>query len=176
MSAPPQLIVPALWMVRPSRKRVPVPMMASWPPAGVGTLPEPVIVESADQLMAPVAVVARSPAPVTKPALTVMFWTVRLPPTESVPPLTESVPLPSETVPLMAVEAPPGTERVAPEGTLKAPAIVPLLKMTVPDWMSTAPAAGLLNDWLICVVPVVPCLRNVPLLLMVCGAVQPQWL
>src|ERR1043165_5304006 len=176
MSAPPQLIVPALWRVRPSMKRVPVPVMLSWPPAGMVTLPEPVNVESADQLMAPVAVVERSPAPVKKPPLTVMAWMLRLPPTLSVPPLTESVPLPRKAVLLMAVEAPPGTESVAPEATLIAPEIVPLLKTTVPDWMSTEPAAGLLKDWKIWVVPLVPCLRNVPLLLMVCGAVQPQWL
>src|ERR1051325_10735489 len=155
MSAPPQLIVPALWMGGAPRKRVPVPWMWSCPPAGMVTLPLPRNVESPDQLIAPVAVVARSPEPVTVPPLKVMACTVRLPPTESVP---------------------PGTERVAPEATLTAPAMVPLLKTTVPDWMSTTPAAGLLNDWLICVVPVVPCLRNVPLLLMACGALQPQWL
>src|ERR1051325_4501393 len=169
MSAPPQLIVPALWMARPSRKRVPVPVTLSCPPAGMVTLPLPRNVESPDQLIAPVAVVARSPEPVTVPPLKVMACTVRLPP-------TESVPLPRDVELLMAVAAPPGTERVAPEATLTAPAMVPLLKTTVPDWMSTTPAAGLLNDWLICVVPVVPCLRNVPLLLMACGALQPQWL
>src|ERR1043166_6662700 len=146
MSAPPQLIVPALWMVRPSMKRVPLPVMLGGPPAGVVTLPEPRKVESADQSIVPVEVVERSPEPVTMPALKVMACTVRLPPTESVPPLTERVPLPSETVPLMAVEAPPGRERVALEATATAPAIVPLLKMTAPDWMSTLPAAGLLHD------------------------------
>src|ERR1043165_298617 len=133
------------------------------------------MVESADQLIAPVAVVERSPAPVKKPPLKVMFCTARLPPTVSVPPLTESVPLPSDVELLMAVEAPPGTESVAPEATLTAPEMVPLLKITVPDWMSMVPAAGLLKDWKIWVVPAVPCLRNVPLLLMVCGALQPQW-
>src|ERR1051325_4462630 len=152
MSAPPQLIVPALWMGGAPRKRVPVPWMWSCPPAGMVTRPLPRNVESPDQLIAPVAVVARSPEPVTVPPLKVMACTVRLPPTESVPALTESAPFPRDVELVMAVAAPPGAERGPQEVSWAAPAMVALLKTMVPGWMSTTPAAGLVNDWLICVV------------------------
>src|ERR1043165_3855987 len=56
MFAPLQLIVPALWMARPSRKRVPAPLMLSVAPRGMGMLPLSWRVESPLPVIVPVTV------------------------------------------------------------------------------------------------------------------------
>src|ERR1051325_10498927 len=76
MFAPLQLMVPALWMVRPSRKRVPAPLMLSVAPSGMVTLPLSWSVESPLQFIVPVTV--KLAKPLSVPLLTVRLATVAL--------------------------------------------------------------------------------------------------
>src|ERR1043165_1470088 len=68
------------------------------------------------------------------------------------------------------------TERTPVPVSVIGDETVALLRRRVPLWMSIDAAAALVSALLIVVVPLVPCLRIVPLFVVVWAAVQPQWL
>src|ERR1043165_6196767 len=70
----------------------------------------------------------------------------------------------------------PSSARVPLPDSLMGDETLALLRVSVPLWMSTAPEALLVKALTIVVGPLPPVLRIVPLLTVVCAAVQPQWL
>src|ERR1051325_1580913 len=70
----------------------------------------------------------------------------------------------------------PSTERRPLPDSVIGEETLALRRRSVPLWMSIDAAAALVNELMIVVVPLVPCLRSVPLFVVVCAAVQPQWL
>src|ERR1051325_451432 len=178
MFAPLQVSVPALCTRRPSRKRVPVPLMLRKAPEGMLTLPPllPNQVESPLQLMVPPLVSWSVPLPASAPALMAYLSTLTFPRMLSVPPVWTTPPGPVTLVALIVRFVKPSTESAALPDSVTGEATVALRRRSVPLWISIAPAAVLLRELLIVVVPLAVCLRIVPLFAVVCAAVQPQWL
>src|ERR1043165_7295556 len=160
MFAPLQVRVPALWRMRPSRKRVPVPLMLRKAPAGMETLPPPPLpnqVESPLQLRVPPAVSWSVPLPARAPAPRAYLSTFTVPLTLSVPPVWTTPPVPVTLVGLSVRFVEPSAASVALPDSGTGDATVALLSRRVPLCMSMAPAAVLERALLIVVVPLVVC-------------------
>src|ERR1043165_5395266 len=128
MFAPLQVSEPALWRTRPSRKRVPVPLMLRKAPAGMETLPPPLPnqVESPLQLSVPPVVSWSVPLPARAPALRAYLSTFAVPLTLSVPPVW-TTPLVPVTLVLLSVRfVEPSTARVALPDSVTGEATVAL--------------------------------------------------
>src|SRR4029079_6093714 len=178
MFAPLQVSVPALCTRRPSRKRVPVPLMLRKAPEGMLTLPPllPNQVESPLQLIVPPLVSGSVPLPASAPALMAYLSTLTFPRMLSVPPVWTMPFVPVTLGGVSGVLVELSTESVPLPDSVTGEATVALRRRSVPLWISIAPAAVLERAVVIVVVPLVLCLRIVPLFAVVWAAVQPQWL
>src|SRR5579883_3083938 len=179
---PVQVMVPALFSVRPFRNLLSPPLRSTVAVPAMTVVPPPFI-EPPVQLSVPVTV--KLPLPVKEPgdsrlALAVVAAPLKLTPLlakfnsavdVTVPskltaaPAKDTVPAPVNFVPSSRLLVPPGKPRVAPAATVKVPVLVPPLSASVAADTSTVPALLKASSMLVTAMPAdflkVPRLLNV---------------